>query len=58
VHVQVDVGAREVRALAQSGEGGPEYLVAGALQNGRDEAPFPAARPGAVDEDEGGHDPF
>src|SRR5580765_2603486 len=56
VHVEVDVGAREVRALAKPGEGGPEYIVTSVPQDGCDKAPFPTAGPGAVHQNESRHD--
>src|SRR5882724_8100406 len=58
LNAEIDVGAREVGALAHAGEGRREHLVAGAPQDRAYCAPLPAAGPGAVHEDEGAHDLF
>src|SRR5204863_63307 len=53
MRVQVGVGARQVRALADAGERWREHLVAGRAQQWDDLPPAPAAVPAAVDKDEG-----
>ena len=54
--VEVDVRPRQVRAFAEAGERRGENLVS--LQQGTDEAPAPAAVPGAVHEHEISHARF
>jgi hypothetical protein len=53
--VEFDVRPGEMLALAQAGERRGEYLVPGAAQERPDEAPAPAAVPGAVHQHERGH---
>jgi hypothetical protein len=54
--VEVDVRSRQVRAFAESGERWGENLVS--RKQGTDEAPAPAAVPGAVHEYEISHARF
>ena len=56
VRVEVDVRPRQVRALAEAGEGrGKDFM---SFQQWTDQTPAPAAVPGAVHENEIGHTLF
>ena len=52
VGLQIDVGAVEVHALAEAGEGGAVDRVAVVGEEFAGALPFPAAGGGAMDEDE------
>ena len=52
VQLQVDLGPRQVRALAEPGQRGRVDLAAGVTQQPGHLGPAPAAVPGAVNEDE------
>src|SRR5205823_5694333 len=51
VQLEVDIGAEQVVALAEAGQGGGEDDVAARAQVGQHTGPDPAAEPGTVDED-------